>query len=294
MVSFPNTPTFVRQASDTPISEFALRVLVEFEGGKTHVIGTATVIAGNLAITAGHNLEDITTRFGSAGTSERGFEVTKYAVRLYQILPGPEYVIWNVVTAWSCMDTDIAFLHLELHGYSGATAPSSWRVPRIMVVPPRLDSAVVCFGYHSSVVAVTPTAEGYHLDLNDEPTATTGKVEEILPDGQPAGKFSFPCYRVNARFDGGMSGGPVIDETGSVCGIICGTLFQGNVDDEPISYVATLWPMLRTVISANLGGAYVRDVKYPVIDLALDGQIHAEGLSELDPRHFPGRALPHS
>jgi hypothetical protein len=281
MASFLSSPTFVSQTPDTPISEFALRVLVEFEGGETHVIGTATIIAGHLAITARHVLEEIIERFGAAETRVHEFEVTRYAIRLYQIMPGPEYVIWNVLTAWPCIDTDIAILHLRLHGYSGATAPSSWCTPRIMVVPPKLGSAVVGFGYHSSVVTVTPTAEGYHLDLNDDPTATTGKVEEVLPNGQSAGKFGFPCYRVNARFDGGMSGGPVIDETGSVCGIISGTIFQGNFDEEPISYVATLWPMLRTVISANRGGAYVRDVKYPVIDLALDQIIHAEGLSEL-------------
>lgn len=291
MASFPSTPTFIRQEPDTPMSEFALRVLVEFPGGETHVIGTATIIAGHLAITASHVLDDIIKRFGSTQTGERNFEISNYAVRLYQILPGPEYAVWNVISAWPCIDTDIALLHLGLFKYSGTVAPSFWRLLPIKVVPPNPGAAIVGFGYHSSTVSVTQNADGYHLDINDEPASTTGKVEEILPTGNPSGRFTFPCYRVNARFDGGMSGGPVIDENGSICGIVSGT--YGNYEGEHTSYVATLWPILKTVISSNRTGAYPRDVKYPVIDLALDGLIHAEGLSELDPSLFPGRTLPH-
>lgn len=290
MASFSSAPTFVRHEPDTPMSEFALRLLVEFTGGETHVVGTATIIAGNLAITARHVLEDIVERFGATRAREKNYEIGDYAIRLYQILPGPKYAVWNVFTAWPCVDTDIAFLHLGLFKYSGTVAPSSWRVMSIKVVPPDLGAAVVGFGYHSSVVSVKDTVDGYHLEINDEPVATTGEVEEILPNGNPSGRFTFPCYRVNSRFDGGMSGGPVMDENGSICGIISGT--YGDTGDGAISYVATLWPMLRTLISSNRGGEYPRDVQYPVIDLALDGLIRAEGLSELDPNLFPGRTLP--
>lgn len=290
-MNIPKAPTFKRQPADTPISELALRILVEFEGGETHVIGTAVIIAGYLAITARHNFDDIVKRFGAKKIDDKRFKVTKYAVRLYQITPGPNYVVWNVVSAWPSPESDIAILHLALHGRSAPDAPIEWRVPHIRVVPPPVSSAVVGFGYHSSKVTTTSNVEGgYHLELNDEPTATTGEVEEILPTGQPSGRFTFPCYRVCARFDAGMSGGPVIDDSGMLCGIISGT--YGNIDGTPISYVTTLWPMLRTLISANRGDRYPRGVEYPVIDLALDGLIHAIGLEKLDPAHFPGRQLP--
>ncbi|MCH8208036.1 MAG: hypothetical protein IIA62_03115 [Nitrospinae bacterium] len=128
------------------------------------------------------------------------------------------------------------------------------------------------------------------MDINDEPTSSTGEIEEVLPNGNPSGRFNFPCFRVNARFDAGMSGGPVLDRDGLVCGIISGT--YGNVDGNDISYVATLWPMLRTVIPANRGGNYPSNVKYPAIDLALDNLMYVEGLSELDPELFPGKTLP--
>lgn len=289
----PGSPTFVRQPADTPISEVAMRVVVEFEGKEAHVIGTATIVAGYLAVTAGHVLDDIVERFGKGKPEADQFVVSDYAIRLIQITPGPHYVLWSVHTAWRCRYSDLALLHLGLHRTSSPEIPVAWRTPRMRLLPPPVGSPLAGFGYHSSRVEITPKPDGnYHIDLQDDPTATTGRVEEILDRGQPSGKFRFPCFRVNARFDGGMSGGPVYDEHGALCGIISGTMFQGTHEEEPISYVATLWPMLKTVISADRGDRFPRGVQYPMIDLALDGQIHTVGLSELDPREFPDKTLP--
>jgi hypothetical protein len=60
----------------------------------------------------------------------------------------------------------------------------------------------------------------------------------------------------------------------------------------PLSYAATLWPILTTVISVDRGESYPRGVEYPMIDLALDKLINVVGLEQLDPVLFPGRALP--
>lgn len=292
MSRYSKKPSFKEQPADTPISEIALRVLVEFEGGETHAIGTATVIAGHLAISAKHIFEDITKRFGARKKTDLEYEISEYAVRLYQILPGPQYAIWNVLTAWPCVDTDIAILHLGLHGFSSDNPPVSCKVPRLRVVPPPVGDRVVGFGYHSSRTAVRHNPDGsYHLDLNDKPTATVGEVIQVHPSGRDPVMYPFPCFRVNARFDGGMSGGPILDDTGLVCGIISGTLPPNDPAGEAASYVPILWPMLRTVISADRGDRYPRGIKYPVIDLALDGIIAVVGLEQLDPTNFPDRVL---
>jgi hypothetical protein len=44
----PGSPAFLEEPVDSPVCEIALRLLVEFEGGETHVVGTATLIAGHL------------------------------------------------------------------------------------------------------------------------------------------------------------------------------------------------------------------------------------------------------
>jgi hypothetical protein len=101
----------------------------------------------------------------------------------------------------------------------------------------------------------------------------------------------FPCFEIEARFDPGMSGGMVIDENGALCGLICASLQHGDPYAPPVSYVASLWPMLKTVISANRSGNYVQDVFYPVIDLAVDRLIAVTDLHQLDPKEFPDKRL---
>lgn len=271
-----NHPSFVLQSPDTPVSEIALRVLVEFSGGDTYVIGTAVLVSGHLAVTAGHVIEDILERFGGGKQYDDGNEITDYAIRLYQILPGPEYNVWQVFTCWKSQETDLALLHLGIFKRSHLDKPINWRTPRVHFTHPKLNSTIIAFGYHSSKVSITQNEDGgYHLELNDKPTVSTGVVEEILPRGQPSGRFTFPCYRVAARFDGGMSGGPVFDEGGVLRGIISGTLSAGSLEDTPISYVAMLWPLLRQLISINRGDGFPRDVEYPLIHLVRDKLIHS-------------------
>ena len=52
--NLPPTPAFRDEPADSPVAEIALRVIVEFPGGETHVVGTATLVTGHLAITAKH------------------------------------------------------------------------------------------------------------------------------------------------------------------------------------------------------------------------------------------------
>jgi hypothetical protein len=63
-------------------------VVVELPGWEMHVIGTATLICGHLAVTAKHVLDAIIREFG-AKQSSKGTEIDGYSVRLYQVLPGP-------------------------------------------------------------------------------------------------------------------------------------------------------------------------------------------------------------
>lgn len=89
-----------------------------------------------------------------------------------------------------------------------------------------------------------------------------------------------------------MSGGLVVDELGAVCGLICASLPAGGGEEEAVSHIATLWPLLRTRISADRDENYPRGVTYPVIDLALEGLIAVVDLSSLNPKDFPDRILP--
>lgn len=287
----PPTPAFRDMLPTDPIQEIALRVVVELPGWEMHVIGTATLIGGHLALTAKHVLEAVIQRFGAKQTP-KGIEVGGYSLRLDQVLPGPVYRVWNVFSAWIC-PSDIAILHLGLDGTSATDARVEWRVPLLRMTPPPSGHKVLAFGYRESRIDVSEDTDGtHHIDLKDVGTTSIGEVGRIFPERRDSSMLTFPCFEVRARFARGMSGGLVIDENGALCGLVCAGTELADPNALPLSYAATLWPMLTTVISADRGDAYPRGVEYPVIDLVLDKIINAIGLEELDPTFFPGRTLP--
>ena len=111
--NLPPTPVFRDEPLNSPIFEFALRVIVERANWQFDVVGTATLIAGHLAVTARHVLEYALRTFGGTQVGENKIEISTFELKLYQVLPGPVYRIWRVVNAWPC-DTDIVLLHLGL------------------------------------------------------------------------------------------------------------------------------------------------------------------------------------
>jgi hypothetical protein len=148
-------------------------------------------------------------------------------------------------------------------------------------------------GYRESSIDVSEDAVGtHHIILNDVGTTSIGEVGQIFPERRDSVMLTFPCFEVYARFASGMSGGLVIDEWGALCGLVCAGIDLVDSNALPLSYAATLWPMLTTTISVDRGDTYPRGIEYPVIDLALDNLIKAIGLEELDPQLFPGRSLP--
>jgi hypothetical protein len=288
--NLPSTPVFRDVPPNSPISEFALRVIVERPNWELVVVGTATLICGHLAVTARHVLEYALRTFGGVQTGDKEIEISGYELKLYQVLPGQVYRIWRVVTAWPC-DTDIVLLHL---GLDRATAPDeqiAWKQPYLRALPPPAGQHVVAFGYRESKITVTESDGVHHINLNDRPTTSAGVVRQVYPSGRDAVMLPFPCFEIEARFDPGMSGGMVIDETGALCGLICASLQHGDPNAPPISYVASLWPMLKTMISADRGSRYPKGVSYPVIDLAIDRLIAVNDLDQLDPKEFPGKPL---
>lgn len=292
MHNLPSTPIFHNAQPNDPIQEIALRFVVQLESGEMYAIGTACLIGGHLAITAKHVLEHAFQRFGTTRTTgPKRAEVNGYSIRLIQVLPGPIYNFWTVSKAWAS-SSDIAILHFVFDESSEPNAPASWRTPMIRLLPPPTGQKVVAFGFRESKIQVTTTDGNRHIELNDLGTTSAGEVGQIFTERRDSAMLTFPCFEVLARFAPGMSGGLVIDEEGRLCGLVCaGTEFLDS-SAPPLSYSATLWPMLATEISIDRGDSYPRGVTYPMIDLALDHLINTVGLEYLDPKFFPGRLLP--
>ncbi len=111
-------------------------------------------------------------------------------------------------------------------------------------------------------------------------TTTTGTVLEVHHERRDSARLPFPCFRTDARFDGGMSGAPVFDENGHVCGVICSNLPPAAPDGEHVSYVSTLWPLLAIPIDAPWD-RYPAGTRYPLYEYAAAGILDTVGLEHV-------------
>jgi hypothetical protein len=264
--------------------------LLNFQIGNYTSSGTASLIGTHLALTAKHVLREAMKWFKTTAALGR-VEAEGGSIQLLQVLPGPIYRFWSVRSAW-ITTSDIAILHVSLDRTSESDVKVAWRYPGLRATPPPSGQKVVAFGYRESTVRVTKSLDGQaHIEIDDKPTTSAGVVGHVFPVQRDSAMLNFPCFEVHAQFAHGMSGGLVVDEEGRLCGLICAGLKLDDPGQPPLSYAATLWPFLTTLISADRGDACPRGVRYPAIDLALDGIINVNHLEDLDAAQFPGRIL---
>lgn len=175
--------------------------------------------------------------------------------------------IWSVTKLWISGDTDIALLRLS--PYSAGANDYKFRHLTLSVLPPRIGTQVHGFGYADS----SAEKEGpKQIVVAHRPRTTHGEVVELFPAYRDPIKMPFPCFRTNARFDGGMSGGPLFNEDGHLCGLICSTYPPFNEDEDHASFGVMLWPTMGMPIDMNRVG-YPPDARYALFDLVKDNML---------------------
>ena len=284
--TFPIDKPFERLEPDAPVSEMVLRLVVDFYSDCPVVVGTATIVCRHLLVTARHVLTTRDVLDGSdsvdSASPEVGTRVNR-GLAAVQVLPGSEYVIWEVVSATAHPASDLAFLRVSSNPRrSDPESPLRRNAPMVNPFAPLVGEPTAAFGYRRGQARASRNRTGeLHIDLDAELMSSVGVVREIHEWARDRVMLPFPCYQVSARFDAGMSGGPVFDEYGSLCGLVCDNVDGSHECGEPISYVTTLWPLFALMIDGDRGDDYPRGVRYPAIELARDGQIHVADRSRL-------------
>ena len=97
-------------------------------------------------------------------------------------------------------------------------------------------------------------------------------LAEVHEQNRDAVMLPFPCFRTNAQFDHGMSGGPIFNEAVELCGLICSGFPPS--EEGCVSYGASLWPSMATELDLPYEG-FASGAKYPCIELARRGIITA-------------------
>jgi hypothetical protein len=106
------------------------------------------------------------------------------------------------------------------------------------------------------------------INYAQQTAISSGSILEVHPLYRDRGLLSFPCFRTDAVFNHGMSGGPIFDEAGNVIGVVC----SGETDSS-YSYGSLIWPIF---------GAQIDFLKEPgeagktIYDLAVSGKIQTD------------------
>jgi hypothetical protein len=217
------------------ITEFALALATQgAEGWKP--IGTAIALAPNLILTAKHVVDGLWQQHHL----RRPDKMADSAIIAFQVLPGAAGALWYAKNAYYSLHTDLVLL--DVFPYSESASDYKWRKVVINFAPPHVGQTIVGFGYSGGRIEESGD-QPLALRWDAHPRTTQGRVVAVHHAGRDRGLCSFPCFEMSARTEPGMSGGPLFDENGRLCGLVCG----GGLDREDgtaIRYGTLLWPLL--------------------------------------------------
>ncbi|MDR5726966.1 MAG: serine protease [Terriglobia bacterium] len=248
-----------------PVTEHALLLLGRDEE-TVHPLGTAVFVSPGLAITAKHVIEESWRMYGHLDVpmERRGGQTAHYEILAVQY-PGSrsDAAMWIVRRVWASPYSDLAAVSLEPADNLSKSYVFT-KTPVLRVLPPDMGESVTAFGYASSSVI---TLEGNQLNLSLNPLTALGTVTEVYPERRDRGMLSFPSFQVQGHFIGGMSGGPIYNSIGEICGLVC----SGD-NDAPNANGVVLWPILVVMIS-HQGFGVTCTREYRMSELAHHGRL---------------------
>lgn len=235
-------PPFADLPRDHRIFEVIVPLLAIGRDGTSWPSGTAFFVAPGLAITALHVLQDYWSRLEgvrlTAETPSNDPDGAKFSVLAHQVVRG-RHIQWDAVQMWAADPLDIAFVEFRRH--DGLEPDTSWPAAEFTFNPPKIGQDVFAVGFpHQEYVDTGADSFSWRQDA----MVSGGVVRDVHVQYRDKARLRFPCFLTNARFDGGMSGGPVVTDDGRICGIVCSNLPPSDPAEEHASYVSLFWPIL--------------------------------------------------
>jgi hypothetical protein len=170
--------------------------------------------------------------------------------------------LWGVTKCYFATASDVVFLKLEPANEEAVNCI----VNKVLVEahPPLPGDRIAAFGYAKTTIT-NHEADKVIVDL--KPSTSIGEVTAVYLLKRDRVNLNFPCFETSARFDGGMSGGPIFTDKGSLIGLVC---YGDNAG--AYSYGCLLWNTLATLIDIDREGAE-GGLEYPIFDLIDHGFI---------------------
>jgi hypothetical protein len=276
------TPRFLETELQDIVTSHTLAIAAD-NGTAICPSGTAIFIAPQLAITARHVIEHFWKELEQGSIPDDG-KPTHCRFRITALqFPGESATpaLWYMTRGWCADFTDITFL--ELRPVSDLAKQYQWvSTLQLSLLPPSIGERIIGFGYPSTEARLGPSAPDQDIHWRLKPHSTVGQVLAVYEEMRDQAMLSFPCFEMDARFDGGMSGGPLFNEAGQICGLICVSL-EGDSSKGHRSWGATLWPAMVTDIDFE-GPGLITKGKYPVFELIKHDFIHTVGWDQIASR----------
>jgi len=257
-------------------SVLAVSAISQSGAGAIEFLGSGFIIAPYLAVTAKHIIDGFMRKFYSEGypaldgymivTKDTRFRLHVSQGKENELLKRAFRVDLVSVSSFS----DFAVLRLvplfREEGYI-------WRPYALSALMPAKGTTVTAFGYKVQTSYSKSEVESYEVNRY----YSLGSVMEIHDLKRDSSTLYFPCFETNARYDGGMSGGPVFSQSKYVVGLISASMKFPPTDDAPTeqhySHVASLWPLLASIVQLTLPRMSFYPRAYSIQQLALLGYI---------------------
>lgn len=252
----------------------------------TFVGGVATFVSANLAVTCRHTLDDFLERIGTPKDEPeqptRSVRATKsnagYSLKGVQITQS-KAALWSIRKTFSSNISDLALL-LVVPANDDAQSLSEDKesvVAKIRLALPRVGETVSAYGFpHSKILSASQES----LSIKVDPYSSEGTVQSIHPLRRD-NLMPFPCFQTNCRFDSGMSGGPIFNSMGELCGVI-GSGYDLEDGTEPIGYGIAIWPTITIEVEVRSPGG--PNQLHTIYDLAREHQrfLHVADLDKIE------------
>lgn len=247
-----------------PLPEFGRRIqqgimtLICIADGNIVPVGTGFVIAADgLMMTATHVVEEALKHAPQKVEGKSKLQLPEfYALYLTDQTHGEnnEFTLGGflpIQRVWFSEELDIAYCWLTSPLVNDE--PLKYPIFRLSPGLPQVGENVVGFGYHKMKGSLGKVEDGkVVIDYKQDTAFTKGKILDVFPLKRDSAMLPFPCFHTNARFDHGMSGGPIMNSRGDVCGVVCSSFPQIEDNPEYISYGSLIWPALGTQIEVAL------------------------------------------
>ncbi|MDQ0392231.1 trypsin-like peptidase domain-containing protein [Labrys monachus] len=150
-------------------------------------------------------------------------------------------------------DLDIAAVQLCLPIDQRNGKPIRMPANKLGLGLPRVGETCFALGYHAMTWGGDEQLHQVHQNF----AASRGIIEELHVPTRDRHSLNFPCFRTSARYDGGMSGGPVLGEDGLVRGVVCSSMKLDGEETGHISYASLIAPAMLLVVEARDGHGVV-------------------------------------